>query len=426
MGLRSSLGAWLLVLCAAALSPRHGLAQGGKPSTKPAPALESGKKDGDVDVGKPKPVFDSTPAKPKAYVGRGRRLPPGLQGMGKQAAIAIELGLEWLKNHQDKDGRWDCDEFMKHDGADRCDGSGSPSNDVAVTGLALLAFLGDGSSLRSGPYQEALTAGVKWLQQQQDQKTGVYGSSQAMDFIYGHAIATYAMSEAYGISEHAPLKESVEKAVGYLGHHRNPSSAWRYQPRDGDNDMSVTGWCIMAYDSARYFDIKCEEGAMKVVESWIDQVTDKDGRTGYTKVGEPSSRNVGEHLVRFPPEKGESMTALALYCRFLLGQRPDDKPVMALSASLIQKKPPTWNTKDGSIDFYYWYCASYAMFQMGGKPWWQWYAALDNAVVKSQRADGSFKGSWDPVDVWGENGGRVYATAMCVLTLESSYRYPPR
>ena len=120
------------------------------------------------------------------------------------------------------------------------------------------------------------------------------------------------------------------------------------------------------------------------------------------------------------------MTALALYCRFLLGQRPDDKPVMALSASLIQKKPPTWNTKDGSIDFYNWYCASYAMFQMGGKPWWQWYAALDDAVVKSQRADGSFKGSWDPVDVWGENGGRVYATAMCVLTLESSYRYPPR
>src|SRR5690606_9872257 len=64
---------------------------------------------------------------------------------GKETARAIEDALKWLKDHQDEDGKWDTDEFMKHDvnGAP-CDGPGNPVHDVGITGLALLAFLGDG------------------------------------------------------------------------------------------------------------------------------------------------------------------------------------------------------------------------------------------------------------------------------------------
>ena len=32
-------------------------------------------------------------------------------------------------------------------------------------------------------------------------------------------------------------------------------------------------------------------------------------------------------------------------------------------------------------------------------------------------------GSWDPIGAWGEDGGRVYSTAILVLTLEAYYRY---
>ena len=48
---------------------------------------------------------------------------------------------------------------------------------------------------------------------------------------------------------------------------------------------------------------------------------------------------------------------------------------------------------------------------------------LTEAVVKPQRTDGNFKGSWDPLCAWGEDGGRVYSTATLVLTLEAYYRY---
>ena len=43
--------------------------------------------------------------------------------------------------------------------------------------------------------------------------------------------------------------------------------------------------------------------------------------------------------------------------------------------------------------------------------------------MKTQRDDANFDGSWDPAGAWGEDGGRVYSTAILVLTLEAYYRY---
>ena len=98
---------------------------------------------------------------------------------------------------------------------------------------------------------------------------------------------------------------------------------------------------------------------------------------------------------------------------------------MDKAAEAILKKLPTWNTNDGSIDMYYWYYASYAMFQYGGKHWDTWSKKMTDAVLKTQRpqADGNFHGSWDPVDPWGQDGGRVYSTAIMVLCLEAYFRY---
>ena len=120
------------------------------------------------------------------------------------------------------------------------------------------------------------------------------------------------------------------------------------------------------------------------------------------------------------------MTAVGLFCRFFLGQDPRDKPVMMAAADLIRAKPPAWRWKRGSIDHYYWYWASHAMFQMGGEYWAEWERHLAAAVLRNQNdalQSKSLAGSWDPVGVWGVDGGRVYSTAMLTLALESGYRY---
>ncbi len=117
------------------------------------------------------------------------------------------------------------------------------------------------------------------------------------------------------------------------------------------------------------------------------------------------------------------MTAVGLFCRFFLGQDPAENKLMARAADTILAKPAVW-ADDGSIDHYHWYYATYALYQMGGERWWgRWYRLLDPAVVQTQRNDGNFAGSWDAAGAWGDDGGRIYSTAMSVLTLEAFYRY---
>jgi hypothetical protein len=50
-----------------------------------------------------------------------------------------------------------------------------------------------------------------------------------------------------------------------------------------------------------------------------------------------------------------------------------------------------------------------------------WRDALHENLAKEQRRDGNFLGSWDPVDVWGQDGGRVYATAMATMALQAAF-----
>jgi hypothetical protein len=298
-------------------------------------------------------------------------------------------------------------------------------HDVGVTGLALLAFLGDGSTMRAGPYREQIKKGVQWLRSQQ-QENGLYGTNASHDFVYDHAIAAYAMCEAFGLSNYQLLRDNAQRGINYLESHRNPYSVWRYQPRDNDNDTSVTGWAIMAYESGEFFKLQVNTEALKLCATWLDQVSDPTGLHGYTKQGERSSRKPGDHATRFPVDKGEAMTAVGLFCRFFMGQDPKEKPIMKASADLILSKPPIWDVKAGTIDHYYWYYATYALFQMGGRHWTEWQKKLETAVVKNQHMDKTKKnlfGSWDPLCAWGEDGGRVYSTAILVLTLEAYYRY---
>jgi len=347
---------------------------------------------------------------------------PPVPGGARASAKAVESGLHWLAQHQDDDGKWDADEFMKHDGTTPAtDGPGNATHDVGVTGLALLAFLGEGNTLRAGPHRANVKKAVHWLRGQQ-QDNGLIGTNASHDFIYDHAIATTAMCEAYGLSQYDVLKAPAQRALDYLEAHRNPYMVWRYQPRDNDNDTSVTTWCLMACRSGSEFGLKVNSNVFQLGSAWLDQVTETEsGRVGYTKAGERSSRFSGKHSIVFPPDKGEALTAAGLFARYLVGDTPDDTPVMTQSADLLLTRLPQWDD-DGSIDEYYWFFGSLAMYQIGGRHWDQWRERI-RKVGHQQRQDGAFSGSWDPVGVWGKSGGRVYSTALLTLALESAYRY---
>ncbi len=340
----------------------------------------------------------------------------------------VRAGLAWLARHQDEDGKWDCDRFMKHDVApDACDGAGKAGYDVGVTGLALLAFLGDGNTLRSGEHRDVVKKAVVWLRKQQEQG-GRFGAQEAPDWIYGHAIATYAMVEAYDVSSYKLLIPSVQSALRFLQAHRGDRAVWRYAAEDARGDLSVTGWAVLALQAAEAAGIQTDTEWRMVCDEWLGQVSDASGLHGYTRRGELSSRLPGDHIRRFPVTSCEPLTAIGVMCRAMLGQAPTPGSVMDAAADRLLSKPPVWSVGDGRADPYYWFWGSDAMRQVGGERWRRWRRALETAAVPNQRRPEqgeSAAGSWDPVGPWGEVGGRVCATALMTLALESSYRRIP-
>jgi hypothetical protein len=351
--------------------------------------------------------------------------------VGRPTIETIKLGLHWLADHQAPDGSWDVDEYFINNvrgGSDCTEGAGIASQDVGITGLALLAFLGDGHTTRRGDYRKVVQRGIKWLSEQQDPDTGLIGDAVGHGYVYDHAIASLAMAENYYDSKNPIQRGQVQKALNFIGRARHPYGGWRYEvPSDGDSDTSITGWMIFALKAGEDAKLKVDREAYIGALQWIDSVTDdSNGRVGYIgpEVGGRSSRVMGAND-EFSPEKGEAMTGVGLLTRIFLGQTPANEPMMNKHGDLMLRSLPEWNESDHSIDMYYWYYGTYAMYQLGGEYWKRWRKGMERAILPHQRSDGDYAGSWDPVGAWGYQGGRVYSTALMVLTLEVFYRYSP-
>ena len=65
---------------------------------------------------------------------------------------------------------------------------------------------------------------------------------------------------------------------------------------------------------------------------------------------------------------------------------------------------------------YYWYYGTLAV-QVDKKRARTWVKPLHKALFAHQHRKGARAGSWDPIGVWGADGGRVYSTAILALTL---------
>jgi|GEM_PF-1645287 len=357
--------------------------------------------------------------------------------------VAVERGLRWLAANQSPDGGWEAAAFPTWcDGqkveAPTLDGRGSPHHDVGTTGLALLAFLGAGTTNRSeGPYGPVVGKGLKYLRNVQDAE-GCFGPRRNVHYLYDHGIAALAMVEAYAMTGSTIYKAPAQKALDFVAIARNPNLAWRYGVKPGDNDTSVTAWMFHALDAARRVNaadvaagrpasLLLDEEAFDGVKAWIDKMTDPTtGRVGYQQRGTGPARPTGL-TEKFPSERVEGLTGFGVSTRIALGEDPATSEAIRRGVALIAALPPSWET-NGSIDFYSWHLCAIAMAQDGGEAGAAWRKALVTALLGHQRTDGETcgpMGSWDPIDPWGPDGGRVYSTSMALLALLAPYTWAP-
>jgi hypothetical protein len=345
-------------------------------------------------------------------------------GGGRHTESAVLMGLVWLKNHQNPNGMWSCKNFMMNCQKGTCAGVGGTDDyDMGCTGLALLAFLGAGHTHKHGKFKNTVKKTLKALKDRQT-PDGCFGpKSKEGHWIYNHAMATMAMAEAYGLSNKSPLLQgTAQKAVDFLLDCQNPYLGWRYGKQTGENDSSVTSWATLALKSAKISGLHVPKESFDGALNWFDRVTDEAYfRTGYTTKGDNGSRLV-EAMEKFQPS--DAMTAAALACRiFILESEANARPEILGAGNLLKNNPPKWEDKAGTIDMYYWYYGTLAMFQLGRQYWKAWNEPMKNALVPTQQREGCQNGSWDPIGAWGTAGGRVYSTAINCLSLEIYYRY---
>ncbi len=319
-------------------------------------------------------------------------------GATRDTAAAIEAALQWLVENQEENGSWDAS--LHRAGIDRhVDGQQRSSTGVnadnGITGLALLALLGDGNTHLVGSRREAVQHGLEYLLGQQTANGSLAGNATMFARMYCHAMATVAVCEAYAMTSDERLQRCAQRAIEYtIGCQDTLTGGWRYQ-RSDPGDMSQFGWQVLALQSAQQAGISTPAETQRLMLKFLQSCN-----TG-----------VNRGLASYRPGFGATaaMTAESLACRVWLGSQNKPEQLAEGSQYLLQRLPSI-----DQPDFYY-----LSLRFVGGEPWERWTVALTQTLPKMQRSDGS----WAAVTKWAGYGGTVYSTAMGALCLESFYRY---
>ena len=365
--------------------------------------------------------FRRDPTRRRIHLARG----------GTTASLdAIGRGLECLASNQ-----------VKNTGAWPVGGSWAKGRETwgscAVTGLAVLALLGDGHvwtgppdapvgsttlSGRRGADPEgalgrAAGLGVRYLVASQD-ASGRIGPAKDR-YMYNHGIATAALAEAYAMSGLPQLKPPAQKAVGFMVRSQRPNGGWDYTAADGTrSDMSVTVWQLTALDAARRAGLDVPTGALVKAQSFVYMMT--SSKTAHAQY------ETERYQTRRPLFSPLGPTAMALACKAMLG-RPGYAEDVTGQAAILLGKPPAWDPAWAKATgrqlhvYSYWFHGTVGMRPLGERSWREWYTAATEAILAAQDPK---DGSWPPAGKWAHAGGRVYTTSLAILTLEATYRYP--
>ena len=355
------------------------------------------------------------------------RLGTALRGGGSvQSEAAVEAGLAWLARHQWSDGGWRFDLTKCPACGGACKDSGFHESTTAATGLALLSFLGAGYTHDEGKYQDNVARGLRFLRSRMnvtkyggDLRDGGRGDdvgrpffgrrggmANVADTMYSHGIASLALTEAYGMSHDPDLRPPAQQAIEFIINSQYEDGGWRYIPAmfyPGPGDMTVTGWQMSALKSALLAGIEIPPEVWRRAGAFVEGLELDDGATYSYVRGERGTA---------------STTAIGLLCR-MIGGWPRQTPSLLRGANHIGDLVPSQG------NMYFNFYASQVLHHLGGPLWNRWNPQMRDYLVATQATDGHERGSWYFNESHSGPGGRLYTTAMAVMTLEVYYRYMP-
>lgn len=316
-------------------------------------------------------------------------------------------GLDYLAKQQQADGSFSAG--LNPDGTPGPAG-GPP---LAMTGLTLLAFLAAGHAPDVGRHGLVIGSAMDHLLDRIPDNgyvgavTGERGDASRM---YGQAIVTIALAEAYGVDRHADRRlrtyASLNKLVQVIltaqavAKPEPHAGGWRYTPDAPDSDMSVSGWNALALRA-------CQDAGLNVPKEAVQRAAQF-----IVKCQNPTDKGFA-----YQPGGASELgpTAVGVLSLYLLDAQ--GHPGLADAQKFLAVAGVQPVTK---FHYYTAYYGVQAALQAGEPTWGTLSRVAFDGLLPLQLPDGGWPPSPAP-----EEPGRVYSTAMAVLTLSVPYRLLP-
>ena len=299
----------------------------------------------------------------------------------------VTKGLDWLAANQSRRGHWDANGMY-------------PS---AMTGLAGIALLAEGSTTTQGKYAPNIRAATNFLIAK-SRKNGLIGDDSDDRYTYGHGFGLLFLSQVLGEEEDEERREELidvmTRAVQFCGQAQTKDGGWGYVSSKDGGGFDEGSTTITQVQALR----GCRNAGVPVPKEVIDKAIDYIHRC---------SINGGEGGVQYNIHGGGGrppISAAAIACLFSAGEY-DDKFVPNLLKYSDKNLGNVANSNDGFWHYAHYYYAQ-VKYRQGGKEWEDYRDKLFKRLMNEQDKDGA----WSRGQV-----GKVYLTSsnLTMLQLEN-------
>jgi hypothetical protein len=335
--------------------------------------------------------------------------PVGADEIPEKYRETVKKGLEYLAKMQRPEGKW---------------GANGDQYPISMTGLAGIAMLMEGSTIRDGKYAEKIRKATDWFMER-SQRNGLLGNpnnpTESARYMYGHGYGMLFLATVYGEEEDGDRRRKLEriltKAVEFAGTAQTNRGGWGYvsaSDGNGFDEGSVTITQMQGLRAARNAGIVVPKKVIDRAHDYLKKCTTPAGGVIYSLA----------HGAAFNGGERPTLTASAIACMFSAGEYNSDLAKKWLK--YCQRTIPI--DRSGRDSFGHWEYTQYyyaqTLYILGEKgyvrmfpdskesdrlTWSKYREVTFDYILSRQSTDGS----------WNMSGiGTVYSTACCLAILQ--------
>ena len=302
----------------------------------------------------------------------------------------VSRGLDWIASTQSRLGHWSANEGRYP---------------TAMTALAGVALLSEGSTTTQGKYSKNIRMAVDYLLSR-SRANGLIGDPGRDDrYTYGHGYSMLFLSQVLGEEEdesrRRELVDVLTRAVTFTGQAQTAAGGWGYvSAKDGSDfdEGSTTITQVQGLRGCRNAGIPVPKEIIDGAVNYIRKCTMADGGVQY------SSKGGGGR---------PAISAAAIACLFNAGQY-DNQYVPKLQDYCRRNLADISNQGFGHWHYAHYYYAQ-VRYREGGKEWESYRDKIYSKLASEATENGKFV-------VWNQGYiGPIYTTAinLTILQLEN-------